>query len=457
MVDINDIRTIEGTDNQGSEEEGNDPGRVEAPLERVFEPAFEDGFNEPRGGGLTDGESSLPNPRFISNELSNQQNSGIGNPLNASDWLWQWGQFLDHDLSLSEGTNILNLPESEIEEVSFDIPLPEGDILRGDNFTEIPFNRIEAIEGTGEDEESPRLVRNEITAYIDGSNGYGSSIIRAAAKRTDLGNSFFGEAAEGEIQTDEEGRRFIEIELEEESSVELAGTEEVTEEGTEGEEGESARLFLPPEGESPYDGKLLVSNDSYGTDGLAFEEGADPNNISGEILAPYNRADSPNADPNPDGEGFVPNDQEFISGDLRINEQSGLIAIHTLFIREHNLIADKVAFHLDAGDDEALNEAFEAYSENVGEIYEDATDEQIRGEFIYEASRAVVGAKSQVITYEEFLPILIGNENADDLEIINEDLLSPGIAAEFSGAAYRLGHTLLSNQIVTVDRSRRCR
>ena len=472
MVDINeDIRTIEGTNNQVTEGEGEDPGRTEASLERVFEPAFEDGFNEPRGGGLTEGESSLPNPRTISNALSDQPNSeDSDNPLDASDWLWQWGQFLDHDLGLSEGTNILDIPEADREEVreevGFDIPIPvpeppERDILLGDNFTAIPFNRIPGVEGTGvegtgDEDDVVREVRNEVTAYIDGSNGYGSGIVRAAAKRTDLGNSFFGEATAGaEIQTEEteDGQtlRFVEIEVEEESNVELAGTEE-GEEGEGGQEEQAPRLYFPPEGESPFDGKLLVANDPYGTDGLAFESGADPNNLSGEILAPYNRADSPNADPDPDGEGRVPNDQEFISGDVRINEQSGLIAVHTLFIREHNLIADKVAFHLDAQDDEALNEAFEAYTENVLEIYPDATPEQIRGEFIYEAARAVVGAKNQVITYEEFLPILVGNESADDLEIINEDLLSPGIAAEFSGAAYRLGHTLLSNQIRTIDR-----
>ena len=458
MVDINDIRTIEGNNNQIGDELGNDfDGRTEAPLIRLFDPAFEDGFNEPRGGGLEDGESSLPNPRTVSNELSAQPRNLSGNPLGASDWLWQWGQFLDHDLSLSEGTNILDLPEEEVAELSFNIPLPEGDLLRGDFFTEIPVNRVEEVEGTGVEGE-PREVRNEITAFIDGSNGYGSSEIRAAAKRTDLGNSFFGEFTEdNEIIIEEStGRRFVEIEIESEANVELTGVEEEGEE--EGEEGEAeggtetVRLFLPPEGESPFDGKLLVANDGYGTDGLAFEEGEDPNNTSGEILAPYNRADSPNADPDPNGEGRVPNDEEFISGDLRINEQSGLIAIHTLFIREHNLLADKIAFHLDAGDDEALNEAFEAYSENASEIHEDASDEQIRGEFIYEAARAVVGAKNQVITYEEFLPILVGNETAADLEVIDEDILSPGIAVEFSGAAYRLGHTLLSDQIFTVDR-----
>lgn len=453
MVGINDIRTVDGSNNQ-IDADGNslgptrDNGNEGAPLIRLFPSAYADGFNQPRGGGAAGTPSILPNARDVSNLIA-PQGTVTGNPLNASDWLWQWGQFLDHDLGLSEGTNILTL-ESEAEQTaaSFNIPLAEGDILSGANFTAIPVSRVPAVEGTGGALENPRQIANEITAYIDGSNGYGSTYIRAAAKRSDLGNSFFGQFGEGEIEVDEEtGERFLVVEL-----IEGEGVVET------GEEGEIVRVPLPPEGASPYDGKLLVANDGYGTDGVAFEAGADPNNTSGEILPPYNRANSPNADPDPDPDsstgGRVPNDQEFISGDVRINEQSGLIAIHTLLVREHNLIADKVAFHLDAEDDPALNQAFAEFRDvyvpalNLPEL---ATPEQIRGEFIYEASRAVVGAKNQVITYEEFLPKLVGNQTAADLQVIDPEILSPGIAVEFSGAAYRLGHTLLTDQIRTID------
>ena len=458
MVDINDIRTIDGTNSQ-IDEEGNslgeerDNGNTGAALIHLFEPAFEDGINEPRGGGLGDEESTLPNARDISNIIAPQGNV-LGNPLNASDWLWQWGQFIDHDLDLAEGTNILAVPEEERAEIAFNIPLDENDILFSANLTSIPVNRVEAEEGTGVEGE-PREVANEITAYIDGSNGYGSTLGRAAAKRTDLGNSFFGlgQFGEGEIEVDENGQRFLVIEQVSES-VEDEGIAEA--EG--GEAIETIRIPLPPGEGSPYDGKLLVANDSYGTDGIAFESGSDPNNTSGEILAPYNRNDSPNADPDPDTdsstEGRVPNDQEFISGDLRINEQVGLISVHTLLVREHNLIADQVAFHLDAGDDPALNEAFAQYRDvyvPALNLSEPPSEAAIRGEFIYEAARAIVGAKNQVITYEEFLPILVGNESASDLEAIDPELLSPGIAVEFAGAAYRLGHTLLSDNIRTLD------
>ena len=422
MVDIN-IRTIDGTENQPFDEErGIYPGEAGAPLIHVFSRAFEDGFNEPRGGGITL-PSTLPNARDVSNIIAPQGNV-TGNPLNASDWLWQWGQFLDHDLSISEGSNILVIPENEVQNANISIALNENDILFGPPpFNTIPLGRIPAEPGTGTGPNNPREVENEITAFIDGSNGYGSDVFRASAKRSDLGNSFFGVARTLNEETGE--IEFTPI---------------------------SENVPLPPEGESPFDGKLLVANDSYGTNGVTFANGSDPNNTSGEILAPYNRANSPNADPG----DRVPNQQEFISGDVRINEQLGLIAVHTLFIREHNFIADKVAFHLDAGDDPALNQAYQEYRDvyvpslNLGF---EPTEAQIRGEFIYEAARTVIAAKSQVITYEEFLPLLIGNEGAEDLQVIDPEILDPTIAVEFSGAAYRLGHTLLSDNIRTVDTS----
>ncbi len=386
-----EIRTIDGSGNQPE-----DHGRANDELIRLFDPTYEDGINEPRGGGI-DQPLTLPNTRDISNIIS-PQGDITGNPLNASDWLWQWGQFLDHDLGLSEAS-----PDGEV----FNIPLQPGDILYGENFTSIPFTRVPAVEGTGEGE-VPRIPENELTSFIDGSNGYGSTIDVAAAKRSDLGNSFFGIAAE------------------------------------------EFDVPLPPEGQSPYNGKLIIANNNYGTNGeLHDPPGGDPNNLSGEIIAPYNRHGSPNADPI-----GIPDETEFISGDVRSNEQPGLTSIHTLLLREHNLIADKVAFHLDAGDDEALNQAYiqfrDEYVPSLGLDFE-PTEQQIRGEFIYEASRAIIGAKSQVITYKEFLPLLIGNEGAEDLEVLDPERLDPRLSVEFSGAAFRLGHTLISDQLRTID------
>ena len=58
MVDINDIRTIDGSDNQIDEDgeslgRARDNGSTGSSLVRLFEPAFEDEIDEPRGGGYT--------------------------------------------------------------------------------------------------------------------------------------------------------------------------------------------------------------------------------------------------------------------------------------------------------------------------------------------------------------------------------------------------------------------
>ena len=93
------FRTIDGTDNGG---EGRDVGEAETQLIRLFEPDFEnDDGNTPRGGEFTD--SDLPNPRDISNIVVDQV-APTPNFLNASDWIWQWGQVLDHDFALNEAS-----------------------------------------------------------------------------------------------------------------------------------------------------------------------------------------------------------------------------------------------------------------------------------------------------------------------------------------------------------------
>jgi len=61
-----------------------------------------------------------------------------------------------------------------------------------------------------------------------------------------------------------------------------------------------------------------------------------------------------------------------------------------------------------------------------------------------------VGAETQVISYQEFLPQLIGDQ-AEDLDQLDPEAIDPGISVEFSQAAYRLGHTLLSNQQRLID------
>ena len=109
------------------------------------------------------------------------QDELIPNTLNASDYVWQWGQFVDHDIDLTDG---VNPPEPA------DIPVPAGDPFFDplDTGTQvIAFNRSVFDTSTGTGIDNPRQQINKITAWIDASNVYGSDVERAIALRTNDG------------------------------------------------------------------------------------------------------------------------------------------------------------------------------------------------------------------------------------------------------------------------------
>ena len=96
--------------------------------------------------------------------------------------------------------------------------------------------------------------------------------------------------------------------------------------------------------------------------------------------------------------------------------------MHTLFLREHNRMADIISSQSPA----------------------------LTGQEIFELARKINGAQIQVITYKEFLPLLLGPDALGSNPDYNPDTV-PTIANEFSSAAYRLGHSLLSPSILHVD------
>ena len=73
----------------------------------------------------------------------------------------------------------------------------------------------------------------------------------------------------------------------------------------------------------------------------------------------------------------------FLAGDPRVNEQTVLAMVHTLFVREHNRIAAELG--------------------KINPHWDDET--------IFQESRHIVAALVQHITYNEFLPMLLGKEN----------------------------------------------
>jgi peroxidase len=269
---------------------------------------FGDGISSPAG-------ADRPNPRVISNTLA-QQDGNIQSDRGLTNLIWVFGQFLDHDITAT--------PENRA--VRIEIPVPTGDPFLDPNSTgtvNISLNGTAFVDGTGTSTDNPAQIINTITAWVDGSNIYGSSETTADSLRAGNG------------------------------------------------------------------GLLTVSE--------------------GDLL--------PFAPPNPNRPG-----NSFTAGDGRVNENSALVAMHTLFVREHNRIAGELAI-----------------------AHPDWTDAQL-----YERARQINIAQYQAVVYREYLPSLLG---IDALPEYNgyDAKINPNLENTFSSAAFRVGHTQLGSQILRLD------
>lgn len=118
----------------------------------------------------------------------------------------------------------------------------------------------------------------------------------------------------------------------------------------------------------------------------------------------------------------------FLAGDVRVNQHITLVAIHLLFAREHNRIA-----------------------EVLHKINSDWNDE-----ILFEEARKIVIAKIQHIAYNEWLPLIIGKEamirfsllsNQNGYSIDYDDEINPSMTNEFTGAAFRFGHSTVQGKL----------
>ena len=264
-----EFRLIDGSNNNLNQL---DWGKSDTPLIRLTSPNYDDGLSLLKNTGSNG--NYLSSPRQISNAVSAQSKS-VKNYLGASDWLWQWGQFLDHDLSLTE------IGHTE----KFNISIPKGDRFFDPFNTGTASMSFHRSSSFGIDSNGVRQQHNDITTYIDASNVYGSDEQQARALRT------------------------------------LDGT-----------------------------GKLKTYHSN-----------------NGDVLLPKNT------------QGF------FVAGDERANEQVGLTAAHTLFVREHNRLTEQISAKLATKTPELLKQ-FHQSGLN-------------KDDFIYETARKIVGAEIQAITY----------------------------------------------------------
>jgi len=311
-MDNSKYRTFDGSANNASNPQW---GKANTPLLRITSASYEDNISTlAKRGGID------INPRTISNTVCKQDNPRR-NKNGLSDFMWAWGQFLDHEMDLS------HTDQSD----SADIVVPVGDeqLPSGGR---IPFSRSEFDPSSGEQMGTPRQQVNVLPAYIDASNVYGSNILRASALRAFDGS-----------------------------------------------------------------GRLKTSNGP-----------------AGEFL-PYNLAGFPNAElPGTNSASL------FIAGDIRVNEHAILTSMHTLFMREHNRLCMEIIAH------------------DPGLFGDDET--------IYQQARKIVGGLMQAITYNEFLPALLG-PNALNPYSGYDDSVDASISNIFANACYRLGHSMLSSEI----------
>jgi peroxidase len=108
-------------------------------------------------------------------------------------------------------------------------------------------------------------------------------------------------------------------------------------------------------------------------------------------------------------------DGQFMAGDVRVGENPDLTAMDVLFVREHNYWVAKL------------------HAENPG----------LSGDQLYSMARAITTAEYQNIIYSEYLPSLLGRDAPGAYQGYDPNV-NPSIMEEFSTAAFRFGHTIIS-------------
>lgn len=165
------------------------------------------------------------------------------------------------------------------------------------------------------------------------------------------------------------------------------------------------------------DGSMIYGSDSTRANALrSFRGGALKTSVGN--LPPLNADGLENAN---DAHLF-PDADLFLAGDVRANENLELTSIHALFVREHNQLAAAIA----------------------------AANPRMNDEQIYQSARKTVIAEVQAITWREFLPALIGADALRPYAGYNPQV-NAGLATEFSTAAFRVGHTMINDDVEFMD------
>lgn len=156
------------------------------------------------------------------------------------------------------------------------------------------------------------------------------------------------------------------------------------------------------------DASMIYGSDKERADALRTFEGGKMKVGEGNLL-PFNTMGLENDNPM-----RRPEESLMAAGDVRANENLGLLSLQTLFVREHNRLVDEFK----------------------------AKDPSLTDESLYQMARKVVGAQVQQITFNEFLPSILGENAIKPYEGYKPDV-DPRLSNVFSTAAYRMGHSQL--------------
>lgn len=117
----------------------------------------------------------------------------------------------------------------------------------------------------------------------------------------------------------------------------------------------------------------------------------------------------------------------YLAGDRRANEQLGLLSMHVLFVREHNRIAAQLR---------QINPTWTS-------------------ELVFQETRKIVIAQLQLITFEHWLPKVLGPHGMDMVGRYDGYNASAeaSIGNVFATAALRFGHTLINPFLMRLNES----
>jgi len=327
-----------------------------------------------------------------------------------------WGQFIDHDMTLAvqatdenptSGPDRVDCCKSEDSHPDcFPIEIPKGDPFYG-YFNQKCMHFTRASPGLQPGcSLGPVQAMNKISAYMDGNLIYGSTIKISQRLRTYYGGLLRSQPVSSAGAY---------------GSAPANGPEYPLLEGGEFNSSVAAD-YLMAAGSRQHQ----AQRQAHGLETSASSMDASYSGAQLKELLPPNKHQP---DVGCERRGRAKDVYCFDAGDQRANEQIQLTTLHTTFLREHNRIAKALSYINPYWDDERL----------------------------FQEARQIVVAQMQHITFNEFLPLVIGKEKIYEYGLELEQpgryyqgydpKINAGIRVEFQAAAFRYGHSILPSYI----------